>query len=163
MMPLPVREIVSGSGTREDPSISRGVIEVMLEPGTPFVLPLAVWTSERYNNGTPDDADIDNAVFLSGISPVFSIDGRVVLTDANERHFYISPTPFDPIVVYPTPTSYGSESALRFQSIGVVVHPLPVGVHRLHLAEPYMLPGFFGKIFDNTWIVTVKPSRHGHH
>lgn len=163
LMPLPVGELISGAGTPEDPSIYRGVVEITLDSETPFVLPLAVWTSERYNNGTPDDADIDNAVFLNGISPEFTIDNQLIISDANEAQFYVPPTPFDPIVTYPEPSSYGSIAAVRYQSIGLVVRPLPVGVHRLHLAESYILPGFFGTIFDNTWIVTVKKARHERH
>ena len=41
--------------------------------------------------------------------------------------------------------------------------PLPVGVHVIHLYEPYIIPAGayppipdgFGLIFDNTWTVTV--------
>ena len=160
LIPLPAGELVSGAGTPEDPALYRGQIEVTIDSNTPFVLPLAAWTVERYNNGTPDDSVIPNDVFLDGVSPHFTIDGKLVMSDCNETEFYVPPMPFDPIVVYAAPTSYGSYAVLKVQSIGVVGRPLSVGVHRIHLYESYILPGLFGTIFDNTWIITVKKSHH---
>lgn len=159
MMPLPVGQQLSGTGTPEDPSVFRGRLEITIDSDTPFVLPLAAWLVERYNNGTPDDPIIDNDIFLAGVSPRFTIDNRLVISDRNEERFYISPAPFTPIVNYPAPTSYGSVASTAFQSIGLVVRPLPVGVHVLHLDESYILPGLFGTIFDNTWVITVKKAQ----
>jgi hypothetical protein len=160
LMPLPVGEYVSGSGTPQDPALYRGQLEITLRPGTPFVLPLSMWYAERYNNGTADDPAIPDDIYLAGVSPTFHVDGRKVISDQNERSFYVHPTAFDPIVVYPTPTSYGSYAALLYQGHGVVSLPLPVGRHVIHLYEPYLLdypPFSFGVIYDNTWIVTVSP------
>lgn len=160
LMPLPVGEYVSGSGTPQDPALYRGQLEITLRPWTPFVLPLSGWYTERYNNGTPDDPPAPNDVYLAGVSPSFYIDGRRIVSDQNERFFYVPPTAFDPIVVYPTPTSYGSYAALGFQGHGIVSLPLPVGRHVMHLYEPYILnygPFSSNVIYDNTWIVTVTP------
>lgn len=52
-----------------------------------------------------------------------------------------------------------------FQGVGIVSHPLSVGVHVIHLYEPWVipagafvgLPGGIGQIYDNTWIITVVP------
>ncbi len=158
LMPIPAGEFVSGSGTPEDPALYRGQLAITLRPWTPFVLPLSVWYAERYNNGTPDDPMIPNADYLAGVSPSLYIDGRKIVSDRNEATFYVPPTAFDPIVVYPTPTSYHSYAALAFQGHGFVSLPLPVGKHVIHLYEPYIIPSFnIGVIYDNTWIVTVKP------
>jgi len=159
LMPLPVSEQISGSWTPEDPALLKGKLEITLPAGTPFVLPLFAWVTERYNNGTPDDVSLANTVALGGAHPVLTIDGKTVISDANKAAFYIPPTPFDPIIVYPTPSSYGSIAALSFQGIGVVGHPLSVGRHVIHLYEPLIYPSLgLGLIYDNTWIVTVKAS-----
>ena len=76
------------------------------------------------------------------------------MSDENERDFYITPKAFDPIVVYPAPTSYGSIAALSFQGNGIVSPPLPVGKHILTLYEPFIIDNVLGLslgvIFDNT-------------
>jgi hypothetical protein len=159
LMPLPAGEYVSGSGTPDDPALYRGQLEITLRPGTPFVLPQASWIAERYDNGTPDDPMIPNDVFLEGVSPSFYIDGRLVMSDANKAAYYVPPTAFNPIVVYPAPSSYHSVAALAYQGFAVVSPPLPAGRHLIHLYEPYIIrtPIQYGVIYDNTWIITVSP------
>jgi hypothetical protein len=159
LMPLPAGEYVSGAGTPDDPALFRGQLEITLAPGTPFVLPEAAWIAERYNNGNPDDPMAPDDVFLGGVSPSLHIDGKLVVSDANDAAFYVPPTAFDPIVVYPAPSSYGSIAALAYQGITIVSPPLAVGTHVIHLYEPYIIrtPFAFGVVYDNTWIVTVKP------
>ena len=160
LMPLPAGEYISGAGTPDDPALYRGYLEITLRPGTPFVLPLAAWTVERYNNGNPDDPSIPKADFLAGVSPSLYIDGRSVVSDSNKAAFYVPLTTFDPIVIYPAPTSYNSYAVVAFQGFGIVSPPLSVGRHVIHLYEPYIIrsaPLFIGQIYDNTWIVTVAP------
>ena len=53
LMPLPAGELISGTGTPDDPALYRGHLEITLRPGTPFVLPLSAWSVERYNNREP--------------------------------------------------------------------------------------------------------------
>jgi hypothetical protein len=118
------------------------------------VLPLAALVGERYNNGLPDDDPTLFTNLLDGISPNLTIDGRTIVSDANKAAFYVPATFFDPIVIYPEPTSYGSIAGIWFQGIGIVSPPLPVGVHVIHLYETYSL---FAVVYDNTWIVTVTP------
>jgi hypothetical protein len=104
-----------------------------------------------------------NAAALGGAQPRLTIDGRTVISDANKAAFYIPATPFDPIVVYPTPSSYGSVAAISFQGVGVVGQPLSVGRHVIHLYEPLIFPALgLGLIYDNIWIVTVD-DRGGRH
>jgi hypothetical protein len=161
LLTIPAGAYVSGAGTPDDPALYRGQIEMTLRPGTPFVLPLATWTVERYAGypSTPDDPAIPDAEFIAGVSPTLYIDGRLVVSDANKAAFYVPLTAFDPIVVYPTPTSYGSVAAVAFQGYGIVSPPLSVGRHVIHLYEPYIIQTTLslGVIYDNTWIVTVSP------
>lgn len=161
LMPIPAGEFVSGSFTPDDPALFRGQLAITLRPGTPFVLPLATWTVERYAGypATPDDPAIPDAEFIAGVSPSLYIDGRLVVSDANKAAFYVPITTFDPIVVYPTPSIYGSVAAVAFQGYGIVSPPLSVGRHVIHLYEPYILRTtiYYGVIYDNTWIVTVSP------
>ena len=130
LMPLPNGTQISGSGTPADPALYRGQLDITLLAGTPFVLPEFAWVWERYNNGTPDDVPMADAVALGAAHPRLTFDGRTVLSDANKAAYYVPDTAFDPIVVYPTPTSYGSIAALSFQSVGVVGEPMSVGKAR---------------------------------
>ncbi len=163
LMPLPVGDLISGSGTPDDPALYRGQLEITIPEGTPFVLPEYAWVGERYEGypTVPDDVAIPDATLLAGVDPLLTIDGIPVITAANQALYYIPPTPFDPIVVYPTPSSYGSVAAVFFQGVGVVVKPLPVGQHTIKLYEPYIIradasnPFNFGTIYDNTWHITV--------
>lgn len=157
LLPLPVGELISGSGTPADPALYRGRLELTLPPGTPFVLPEFSWVGERYD-GYPAEADdlpIADAELLAGVHPTLFIDGVPVMTDANKADYYVPMTPFDPIVMYPVPSSYGSVAALFLQGAGIVSAPLSPGMHVIHLYEPYVIPGFFGVIYDNTWVITV--------
>ena len=161
LFPIPVPELVSGSGTPDDPAHLRGQIDVTIPAGTPFVMPQFAWTAERYDPslGIPDDPPLPDTALLAGVSPNLTIDGCTVMSDANERRFYVPPTAFDPPAVYPEPSSYGSIAALSFQGCGVVALPLPPGDHVMTLYEPYIIDdvlGFsFGVIYDNTWNIHV--------
>jgi hypothetical protein len=153
LMPLPIGEQVPGS----DPPVFQGTREIALRPGTPFVLPLAGFVGERYatpDPGWPDDSPLPDDQLLEGIQPTLTIDGRVIVSEANKAAFYIPYTRFDPIVDYPVPTDYGSVAAIFFQGVGIVSPPLSVGTHVIHLYERYTTP-YWDYFYDNTWIVTV--------
>jgi hypothetical protein len=155
-IPQPVGEPISGSGTPEDPVVLVGELAITLRPGTSFVLPLLGIVGERYEGypGIPDD---DPANFTSTMSANLTIDGRTVVSDANADAFFVPVTFFNPIVVYPEPTFYGSVAAIWFDGIGIVSPPLPVGVHVIHLDATNIVPGVFGVTYDNTWTITVTP------
>ncbi len=155
LMPLPAGELISGTGTPEDPALYRGTINFTLPKDTPFVLPAYAWVGERYNNGTPDDPAFADQLLWDGVSPYLTIDGTTVISDANEKAFYVGYTPFDPIVTYPAPSSYGSIAAIYFQGVGMVCADLKPGNHVIRLYEPYIIPGYWGLIYDNTWVITV--------
>ncbi len=168
LMPLPAGEQTGGDWTPTNPAVLVGQLEITLPAGTPFVLPEFAWVGERYaqpDPGWPDDPPMDNAVALRDVSVSLTIDGKTVISDANKAAFYIPPTFFDPIVVYPQPSSYGSVAAVFYQGVGCVVLPLSPGVHVIELYEPYIIlpgdyplfPDGYGLIYDNTWIITVLP------
>jgi hypothetical protein len=155
LMPLPTGDCTRE--TEDGPWTCIGELEITLPPGTPFVLPLISWIGERYAGypGVPDDLPFPDDVFLAGIHPELKIDGRTIISDANKARFYVPATDFDPIVEYPSPSSYGSVAAIFFQSVGFVSPPLSPGEHVIHLYEPVT---FYNLIYDNTWIVTVSPN-----
>jgi hypothetical protein len=164
LLPIPAPVQIGGSGTAADPAYFQGEIELEVEPGTPFVLPQFAWIAETYDPtlGIPDDPCIADDVLLAGVTPLtITIDGRVIVSDANEAAFYTPCTPFDPPVVYGAPSSYGSIGAIAYQGVGFVSAPLTPGRHEIHLYEEYIIDGYmgfsFGTIYDNTWKILVKP------
>ena len=94
-----------------------------------------------------------------GFLPASTSMGEGSSRTGTRRAFYVPLTEFDPIVIYPAPTSYNSYAIVAFQGHGIVSPPLSVGRHVIHLYEPYIIRTTysFGQIYDNTWIVTVKP------
>ena len=156
LMPNPDQEF-SGEGTEENPLLVIGELEITLRPGTPFVLPLFATYGETYNNGTPDDDPALYADRLETISMHLTIDGRMVVSDANKAAFYVPATDFDPPVAYPESTDYGSVAAIWFLGVGIVSPPLSVGQHVIRLDGTDIVPGVYSVIFQNTWHVTVTP------
>jgi hypothetical protein len=165
LMPMPSGTPMGGNWVWDDPTLVVGSIDVTLKPGTSFVIPQFAWIGERYE-GYPtvaDDLMFPSDEMLASVSVNLTLDGRPIVTEANEAAFYVPPTPFDPIVAYSTPSSYGSVAAIEFQGCATVFPPLPVGTHVLHLYEPYIhapnsgLPYNVGTIYDNTWNITVTP------
>ena len=167
LMPLPNGTQTGGTWTPEDPAVFVGQLEVTLAPGTPFVLPEYSWVRERYEGWpeVPDDPVLADEVGLAVGHPTLTIDGQTIITDANKAAFYVPATDFDPIVMYPTPSWYGSVGAVYYQGVAFVSPPLTPGTHVIHLYEPLIfeagayagLPAGLGIVYDNTWIVTVAP------
>jgi len=155
LLPLPSEDFLGGSGTPNDPFAFAGELAITLRPGTPFVLPLLTLYGESYNNGTP--ADDPSSFSGTTMSATLTIDGRTVLSPANDSAFTVGTTFFHPAVVYPEPTSYGSVAAIWFQALGFVSPPLSVVSDVFHMNGALDVPGFFSETFDNTWTVTVSP------
>jgi hypothetical protein len=166
LMPLPTGVQAGGTGTPKDPAVYVGQLEITLQPGTPFVLPLYSWLRERYKDwpGVPDDPPLSDAVGLASGHPKLSIDGETIITDANKAAFYVPDTNFNPILVYLTPSSSGSVAAISYQGVVFVSPPLTAGTHVIQLYVPLIieagtyvgLPDGLGIVYDNTWIVTVE-------
>ena len=167
LMPLPAGTQTGGTWTPDDPAVFVGQLEITLPAGTPFVLPEYSWVRERYEGWpeAPDDPVLADEVGLAVGHPTLTIDGKTIITDANKAAFYVPATDFDPIVVYPAPSSYGSVAAISYQGVAFVSPPLTPGTHVIHLYEPLIfaagaydgLPSGLGIVYDNTWIVTVAP------
>jgi hypothetical protein len=160
LMPLPAATPVAGSGTLDDPVIFQGHLDVRLRPGTPFVMPIAVWVGETYEPdlGIPDDLPLDPSVFTES-NVLITIDGRPIIDSQEDdlRAYYFGPIPFDPPFPYPEPTSYGAVGAVFAQGIGFVHHPLSRGTHTMTLHSEILIPEFnLGFVFENTWTITVE-------
>jgi hypothetical protein len=156
LMPMP-SSIPTGDGSKEAPLTFVGQLDVTLEAGTAFVLPLYGYIGERYEGypDVPDDEPFPDELLLSWLHPEFTIDGQTVVSEENKADFYVGPSSFDPIIMYPAPSEYGSVAAIWFQGIGIVCPPLSEGEHVLHLYEEFTIPDAFYMVFDNTWNITV--------
>ena len=139
LMPLPNGTQTGGTGTPTDPAVYVGQLELTLGPGTPFVLPEYSWVRERYEGwpAVADDPLMSEDVGLAVGHPCLTIDGRTIITDANKAAYYVPTTAFDPIVVYPTPSSYGSVAAVSYQGVCFVSPPLTPGKHVIHLYRTF--------------------------
>ncbi len=168
-LPLPIDEVAGGSGAPDDPMVLMGEAAVILPPGAPFVLTAVAWTCERYEGypAVADDPPMSDATFLAAIHPILTIDGQTVLSDANKAAFHITTTEFDPFIIYPGPSSYGSVVTVSFQCVSTVSPPLAVGQHVITLHLPFTVypedyvcanyPEGFGVVYEQTWNITVSP------
>jgi hypothetical protein len=144
LMPIPN---TPGDGTP-------GHLDVTLNAGQAFVLPLWALLGTDYTDGTPPDPLLDVSVFET-LDITFQIDGVTVIDKANVLNFYSAFffNPPIPIIGFPP-----VNSIIWFQGIGVVHHPLSVRTHTFQLDAVNTQPAF-GGIFEyhNTWTVTVQP------
>ena len=165
-LPLPAGDCVGGSFTSSDPSTCVGHVDVALKSGTPFLLPIAAWYGESYNNGLPDDAPLSASVF-TGSHVLIQLDGSTLI-DSNVddlSRWYFGPNFFVPPIVYSQPTDYGSISANFVQGLGMTSHPLSLGLHHLSLKSEiiafvpnYHGPGVpldVGVKYENSWDITI--------
>ncbi len=146
LMPLPD---APGDGTP-------GHIDVTLNAGQGFVLPLWVLLGTDYTDGTPPDPLVDVSVFQT-LDITFQIDGVTVIDNTNVLNFYSAFffSPPIPITNFPP-----VNSIIWFEGIGVVHHPLSVGTHTFKLDAVNTQPAFGGfSEYHNTWTVTVQPRK----
>ena len=130
-----------------------GHIDVTLNAGQAFVLPLWVELGTDYTDGTPPDPLLDISIFQT-LNITFQIDGRTVINQSNVLKFYSEFffNPPIPITGFPP-----VNSIIWFQGIGIAHHPLSVGTHTLKLDAVNTQPAFGGFFeYHNTWTVTVK-------
>ena len=159
-LPLPNEALVDANL-----NIYGGEIDVKLRPGQPFVLPMFTWIGEAYDpvlthNAPPDNPkDIPAAWFTDPdlITVVIKLDGKVIINSANDdlTDFFFHAQYFDQPIVYPAPTSYGSDSAIWAKGIGFLHTPLAAGGHKLELFV-YADNEVFAVGYANTWNITVK-------
>ena len=158
-MPLPVGEVVQGSGSLDDPLVVEGFLEVSHPRNTAFVMGIAAWIGETYDPelGIPDDTPLDSELFLNS-NVLITMDGKKVIDSSQGSlyKFYYGPTDFVPPLIYDTPTDYGAIGAIWSQGLGMVHPPLPRGVHRMLLTSELRLPDFdLHVIFHNEWRIVV--------
>lgn len=161
-MPLPTGVPVDdgSTGAADDPVTLVGEIDVTLQKGEAFVLPVAVWFGEIYEDGSIDPV-LDDSVFTQS-NVYVAIDGKAVLDSSADdlSKNYVEPIAFDPTIYYDEPTSYGSIGAVFFQGLVIVHEPLSVGKHTMTLRSELIVndpdTGLnFGVIYMNTWNITV--------
>jgi hypothetical protein len=113
-LPIPASEPVSGSGKPDDPLVLVGHADVTVKPGTPFVLPIAVFIGELYG---PDvdvpfnpDPEVPESVF-EGTDILITLDGKPIIDSTTEDKFryYVPPQYFGEPIFYDEPTSSGSD------------------------------------------------------
>jgi hypothetical protein len=169
-LPIPASEPVSGSGTPDDPLVLVGHADVTVKPGTPFVLPIAVFIGELYG---PDvdvpfnpDPEVPESVF-EGTDILITLDGQPIIDSTTEDKFryYVPPQYFEEPIFYDQPTSSGSIAAVFVQGFVFVHPPLSKGTHTLTLRSSLILPAGvypnvpdgFGFVYENSWTITVEP------
>jgi hypothetical protein len=136
--------------------------DIVVAPGTAFVLPAWFVFGERYAEypEVPDDTPqlVDELMLFETASVETRLDGSVVLQGfASELDAYrFGPVHFDPPIVYAEPQPRGGPNAVEalfVEGIGSVYHPMSAGEHTLVLTTDCP---FFGH-FEVTYHITVKP------
>jgi len=153
LMPLPD---APGDGTP-------GAIDVTLDAGQAFVLPLWNILGTSYDDGTPTDPALDPSVFQT-LDISLRIDGVTVVDGDNVMDYYTAFS-FDPEI--PLPPEWSPYQAIVWlQGVGVVHPPLSAGKggqHTITLDVKNTIPitdgmgNDFVFEFHNTWNVTVAP------
>src|SRR6266446_2732638 len=146
LMPLPN---APGDGTP-------GHLNVTLNTGQAFVLPLWALLGNSYSDGTPNDPLVDVSV-LRTLDITLQIDGVTVLGAANHMHYY-SEFYFAPVITLPAAFAPFA-GIIWFEGISTVHTPFSPGTHTIKL-DAKNTQAAFGSIFDyhNTWTVTVQPA-----
>src|SRR5262245_20507531 len=122
--------------------VNPGVYEfdIVVDPGTGFVLPAWFVFGERYAEypEVPDDTPrlVEELMLFETASVEIRLDGRVVLegfaSDLDEYRF--GPVYFDPPIVYAEPQPRGGPNAVEalfVEGIGSVYQPMSAGKHTL--------------------------------
>jgi hypothetical protein len=130
-----------------------GHLDVTLNNGQAFVLPLWTLLGTSYTDGTPPDPFVSDSVFQT-LNISFTIDGVSVVNGANALSSYSKFT-FDPGIPINFPPY---DSVIWFQGIGITHKPLRPGTHTFAL-HAINTQAAFGSFFEynNTWTVTVLP------
>jgi hypothetical protein len=150
LMPLPA---APGDGTPAS-------IDVTLNAGQAFVLPLWNILGTSYDDGMPTDPAQDLSVFES-LEVSLKIDGAEVVNSQNVMDYYTA-FAFDPAIALPDEWS-PYEAIVWLQGIAIAHTPLSKGQHTITLDVKNTLPVVDGMgneyVFEyhNTWNVTVLP------
>jgi hypothetical protein len=158
LVPLPT----NGQQISDDPLIYQGSTSFTVRTGRTLVLPMSFFTGESYTDGTFDDP-VDYPTDYKSSSLLLTVDGRVVIDSTRTKLdcVYIDLTYFPQPIVYPEPSSYGSDAAIWMTGLGILLPPMPPGEHIIDMQVVSPLP-FWGISlgYYNTWYVTVvKPAK----
>lgn len=161
LLPQPEGQVTGGSSTFSDPVVIEGELDVTLEPGTPFVLPISTFVGETYlpELNIPDDVPVADAVFTDS-DVLVTLDGRALINSEIDdlSDYYFGPAYFNEPILFTEPSSNGSIGAIFVQGLGFVQSPLPVGEHVLTLHSEILIEDLnAGAVFDYTWYITVEP------
>jgi hypothetical protein len=132
-----------------------GHLDVTLNRGQAFFLPLLQELGTSYTDGTPSDPLLSKSYFKS-FNVTMRIDGKLVVDNYNKMdyftQFYFAP---------PVPLGFGNlDSIIWFQGFNILFPPFSVGKHTIRLdekAEQPLPPNFGGATLEyhNTWTITV--------
>ena len=110
-------------------------IDVALEPGQKFAMPLIYFYGEVYEDGTEDDPDdYDVEALLAAYDIQVSLDGDLILdtTDEDIGDSFYGPAYFDETIEFDEPNPYsGGIGATWVAGYGFVHQPLSTGEHTL--------------------------------
>jgi hypothetical protein len=130
-----------------------GHVDVSLNNGQSFVLPLWALLGTSYTDGTPPDPFQPDSVFQT-LDISFTIDGVTVVNGGNVANYY-SKFAFDPAIPINFPPY---DSVIWFQGIGITHVPLKPGTHTFALHAKNTQTAFGGIFeYNNAWTVTVLP------
>jgi hypothetical protein len=152
-LPLP-------AGTDEDgDGIAVGELDVTLQVGQKFVLPMFVYVGETYVEDVPaDDPSFPPDEVFTGATVVIKLDGKVIIDSEDDdlSEFFFDAQFFDEPIEYPEPSPRGpdltADAAIWVKGIGFVHPPLSPGEHTLEL---FVYSPDFGFGFQNTWNIEV--------
>jgi hypothetical protein len=160
LVPLPT----NGVQISDDPLVYQGDTSFTVRTGKTLVLPMSFFTGESYVDGTFDDP-ADYPTDYKASSLLLTVDGRVVIDSTRTKLdcVYVDLTYFPQPIMYPEPSSYGSNAAIWMTGLGILLPPMSPGEHIIDMQVVSPLP-FWGINlgYYNTWYVTVVSPKKGH-
>ena len=134
-----------------------------LRTGRTLVLPLSFFLGESYVDGSYDNPE-NFPIDYKASTLLLTVDGRVIADSSRTKLdcLYVDVTYFEEPIVYPEPSSYGSDAAIWMMGLGILLPPMSPGEHIIEmqvmsdLTQPPGYGYFLG--YYNTWYVkVVKP------
>jgi hypothetical protein len=153
LVPIPDGEPIS-----DDPLIYQGTGYFTVRTGKTLVLPMSFFTGESYVEGPPDDP-ASYPIDYKASSLLLKVDGKAIIDSTRTKLdcVYVDLTYFPQPIVYPEPSSYGSNAAIWMFGLGILLPPMSVGQHTIEMQVLSPLRDVWGVDlgYYNTWHVTV--------
>ena len=156
LVPLPTNGVpISGSSL-----IFQGDTSFTVRTGKTLVLPMSFYLGETYvDNNPPPDDPANYPIDYKASTLLLKVDGRVIVDSSRTKLdcVYIDLTYFPQPIVYPEPSSYGSNAAIWMFGLGILLPPMSPGRHIIDMQVVSPLREVFGVDlgYYNTWYVTV--------